>query len=318
MAIHLNPFRLYKGRLCLNHGLVVEILRSTHSFLIAYNHLLEINGKRKSDVKELHTLMKKAGIKTRESISEKERDRLIAGLKKLFSESLENIDNMFKNLKTIIIDDETFLFRAVKQLKEVYLKFSRIKHIPEHMMLNVHERFHSLMDKMEDVQKHAWIVSKAHARERIKLEEIEIHSTYVLRRRIRKQTLELDHLRNRIEPLTEKIERLRQVTTHEDIHKLHDEISELLQLYREEMHDLHHIMHESDVIIKRTEKLFSAIESEAEHLGMKDLMRDIKKYAKKFKNLLGKIEDQARREHMDIKNLVKSLPSVPKRKAKAA
>ena len=107
-----------------------------------------------------------------------------------------------------------------------------------------------------------------------------------MRRRIRKQTIELDHIRNRIEPLTTKVEKLRVVRTHDDIHRLHAEISEILHLYNEELHNLKHIMHESDVIIRRTEKLFKAIEQEAEPLGMKMLNKDIKGYAKKFKKLL--------------------------------
>jgi hypothetical protein len=318
MAIHLNPFRLYKGRLCLNHGLIVEILRNTHFFLLAYKNLLEINGKRESDVKELKTIMKKAGIKTRKKISGKEKAKLITEVAGLFSKSLEDIDKMLKSLKTIILDDETFLFRAVKEMRKLYMKFSRIKHIPEHMMINVHERFHKLMENMAEVQKHAWIISKAHARERVKLEEIEIFSTWVMRRRIRRQTIELDHIRNRIEPLTAKVEKLRFVKTHEDIHILHTDISELLRLYHEEMHDLKRIMHESDVIIRRTENLFKAIEREAEPLGMKILKKNIKSYSKKFRKLLLDIEKLSRREHLEISKIVKSLPSVPRHVAKAA
>lgn len=309
MAIHLDPFRLYHRRLCLNHGLVVEILRSTHSFLLAYKHLLEINGKRQSNVKEIRTLMDKAGLKPRENISAKEREKLIGHVLDLFTQSLKDMDDMFKSLKTIINDDETFLFRAIEELRKLYHEFSRISHIPDHMLLNVRERFLSLMHKMSDVQCHAWVISKAHSRNRIKIEEIEIYSTWVQRRRIRKHTIELDHIRNKIEPLAGKIDKLKVVKTHEDIHKLHEEIAELLNLYREEMHDLQHIMHEAEVIIRRTEKLFSAIEQEAETLKIKEIKRDVHNYAKKFSKLVTSIETQARREHIHIQAIVKSMPS---------
>ena len=318
MPIHLNPFRLYRGRLCLNHGLLVNILRSTQRFWIAYKHLLELNGKRQSSVKELRTVMDKMGLKTKKKLSRKQSANALATVHVAFEEGLKDLENMFSSLNRIIRDDETFLFRAVKELKTLYLKFMKIGHIPDYMRNNVLYRLYALMEHMEEKQRHAWVVSKAHARGYVKLADISIFSTRTERRRIRRQTIELDHLRNRIEPLKNKIARLSRIRTHEQIHTLHSDIEKLIELYQKEITDLGHIMHEADVLIRRTENLFKAIEKEAEELNLKGLKRKVSTYSKKFRKLLLKIEKQARREYLDIDHIVKKLPqSAQKPKAVA-
>ncbi|MFC1741823.1 hypothetical protein ACFL3V_04780 [Nanoarchaeota archaeon] len=310
MPIHLNPFRLYKGRVCLNHGLLVDILRSSQRFWVAYKDLLELNGKKESDVKELKEVMKKMGLKPNHKgkITTKKKLKVCDRVTKDFDVGLRELDNMMNNLARIILDDETFLYRAVKELRDLYIKFRHIKHLPDHMRHKTQHELHYLMEYMEKKQHHAWVISKAHSRGAFKFREVSILSERSQRRRIRRQTLELDHLRNRIEPLRDKIENLRSVRTHDDIHRLHNEITELLKLYHEEISDLSHIMHEADILIRRTEKLFHHIALEADHLEFKDLKKKVKKYDKRFHQLMRKIESQARRECIDLKKIVGGLP----------
>jgi septation ring formation regulator EzrA len=309
MAIHLSPFRLYKGRICLNHGILVEILRCTYNFWNAYRMLLDLNGVRDSKVRELKKIMDKMGLKHKK-VSDKRKIKVVKDVLKDFSEGFSHIDNMLKSLEKIIRNDETFLFRAVKELKRLYLRFrkSRNPAMPEHLSYSIQHRFYSLISHMAETQHHAWVVSKAHSRDFIKLSELTIVSSRAERRRIRRQTLELDHLRNRIEPLKAKLSRLDKVRTQQQINTLHEEVDELLRLYHKEISDISHILHEADVLIRRTEKLFKALEHEAKQLGLPGLDKSVKKYSLRFKKLLKKIEDQARREFMDIKIMIKKLP----------
>ena len=316
MPVHTNPFRLYKGRLCLNHGLLVEILRCSQKFWISYKHLLDISGKRQSEVKDLQIIMQKMGIKTKKRISKRQMAKKTIYVAKAFKEGLKENEIMFNNLRQLILDDETFLYRAVKELIGLYDEFSRIDHLPDHMLHSTHGHFHALLKKMESMQNHAWLVSKAHARERVKIEELSILSTRSKRRHIRESTIELDHLRNNIEPLKEKIRRLKTIKTHEDIHMLHNDINEILKLYHTEIEDLEEIMHEGDILIRRTEKLFNAIRYEARSLRMSLIESNVAHYAKRFRRLLQSIETQARRETQDIRRLVDSFPKKPEHKGK--
>jgi len=320
MAIHLNPFRLFSGRLVLNQGLLVEILRNTKIFWEAYKRLLELNGRKSSDIKDLKVLMGKMGIvpKEKKKASETEIKKAVVAIDADFDRSLEQLDDMFRSIKTIILDDETFMFRAVEDIRKMYLTTRKITHVPEYMQENIQKGFYELLHHISEVQHHAWIVSKAHSRNAIKLEELTIISSWAERKRIRMQTLELDHLRNMIEPLREKVENMSRIKEHEHIHDLYDGINRLLQLYHEQIADLSAILKESDVLIKRTENLLTAIEHEAESLGVVSLKKKVNSYASKFHKLLVSIESQARRENMDIDHIVKRLPAPIKAKAKAA
>ncbi|MBI5880625.1 hypothetical protein HZB90_00680, partial [archaeon] len=62
MPIHIYPLKLYTNTLCLNHGLLVDILRNSQIFWEAYRELLDIAGKRESDEKELRVLMQKMDL----------------------------------------------------------------------------------------------------------------------------------------------------------------------------------------------------------------------------------------------------------------
>jgi hypothetical protein len=314
MPIHLNPFRLYKGRVCLNHGILVEMLRCTQKFWVAYQQLLEINSKKESNIKDLNTLMKKMELtpKDKGKITLKKRLKAQAEITKNFDDGINELDTMSKNLTRIIYDDETFLYRAVKQLRGLYLKFGKIKHVPDHMRNSALRNFHALLVKMNKFQEHTWVIAKAHARERFKIAEVSIFTTRSKRRHIRKDTIELDHICNRIEPLKEKIEAMRIIRTHEDLHRLHKEIHSILDLYHLEIEDVEEIMRESEILIKRTEKLFKAIEHEATSLGFKKLKKKVQNFAKKFRKLLKNIETQARRERLEIDHIVSALPQPPK------
>ncbi|MBW2965233.1 hypothetical protein KY363_07285 [Candidatus Woesearchaeota archaeon] len=313
MPIHLNPFRLYSGRVCLNHGLAVEILRCSARFWSAYQHLLEVNGKRDSDVKDLRILMKKMDQtpkKVRKK-TEEEKHIVYARVKEDFAAGSKDIETMLKNLERIVRNDETFLYRYVKELRALYLKLrsaSSNHSIPDHMLYSAQDHLFGLMRHMGKVQEHAWMVSKAHSRGFVKVADISILSSRREKIRIRQQTLELDHMRNRIEELKIRTSHLRRAKTQEDIKALHARMVELLGLYHEEMTHVQHILHESDVLIHRTEVLFRAIEREVHSLGFKDLKKKVSSHAASFHRLVYRIEKMARREHIDIQHLLSRVP----------
>jgi hypothetical protein len=313
MPLHLNPFRLYKGRLCLNHGLLVEILRHTQVFWDAYKDLLEINGKRQSDVKELRVVMQKMSLAPNGKKHEgKDRLRALSRIHREFDESIKFLEEMTKSLNMIVKDDETFMYRAAKELERIYLNVRRIEHLPDHLHHQVLHQLHALIDRIAKAQHHAWVVSKAHSRGFTKIGELSILSNRSERRRIREQTIELDHLRNRIEPLAEYVSHLKSFRTQEEIYRFHNNISLLLQDYNKEIADLVNILHEADILIKRTEEMFAEIEKEAESMALYSLKKKVSSHRKLLRSILLNIETQARRECADIDGIVRSLPPAPK------
>jgi hypothetical protein len=313
MDIHLNPFCLYKGRLVLNHGLLVEILRNSQVFWEAYGELLSIAGKRESDERELKVLMQKMNLAPKQrKVSAKDAKKTISRVEQEFDVSIAKIDEMFDSLKVIIIDDATFFYRAVERLEVLHRRVGRIQHIPEWIRLNIQNQIHSLVAHMAEEQQHAWHISKGHSRGFTKIDDLAIVTTRGERRRIRQQTLELDHIDGKIKPLMDKVWALSKSTSHEHIHTLHSEMVALLELYQNEITDLADITHEADVLVRRTENLFKAIGREAESLGIPSLKRKASSHGKKFNSLMLKIEAQARREYFDINHILNSLPKPQK------
>ncbi len=312
MPIHLNPFRVYKGRICLNHGILVEILRCTAVFWDAYKDILEVNNKRKSHINDLHSTMKQMGIapKKRRKITEKHKQEVLLRVTEDFRKGSKDINKMMGSLNNIVKDDETFLYRTVKELRKMYLNFRKLRNpaIPAHRLAHIQHQFYDLIERMEDIQHHTWIVSKAHSRGFTKLAELSIRSDFGVRYRIRRSTLELDHISNSIRPLRYKIRRLEHATNQDSIHKLDEDIRTILHLYHIEMSDLKLIMQEADILIRRTENLFKAIEHEAHILKVKELEKIVHKYAQKLNKLLRNIEKMARREYQDIKQIMEALP----------
>jgi hypothetical protein len=311
MPIYWKLLRLYSGRVALEHGLLVEILRSTENFWDLYTDLLTMNGKRESSVKELRDVMHKMGLVPKEDLkpTEEKKRRLLIKVNAEFSASLKRIEDMLSNLRMIVLDDETLMYRTLEELRGVYMTLGNIRHPPDYMLDSMLQGFYSLMHNMALAQEHAWNVSKAHSRGFMKVGEMTIISSRGERRRIRSQTIELNHIRNRIEPLREWVEKLRIVTSHEDIHLLNERITDLLALYTEELEDLKHILHEGDVLIHRTENLFKEIEHEAKQLHDRGIEKKIHEYSGKFHKLLVGIEAQARRETFDMDYIVKRLPT---------
>jgi DNA repair exonuclease SbcCD ATPase subunit len=310
MPIHLNPFKLYKNTVGINHGLLVEMLRDSQVFWVAYKDLLELNGKKESDVKELREIMHKMGLvpKDKRKAAQKVRLQALSNVEKNIEDSLKKLEAMFRSLRGIIQNDETFLYKTVAELERLHWKAGMIHNIPDYMIGSVQGHIRALINHMAVVQQHAWDVSKAHARGFTKIADITILSTRAERRRIRVHTLELDHLRNRIEPLMKHVEALEKIVPRDEVHKVYAEIVELVNLYREEITNLKEILHEADILIRRTERLFKALEHEAASLNLGYIRKRIKTYSSKFHSLLISVEKQSRREYFDIRHILNSIP----------
>jgi hypothetical protein len=241
-------------------------------------------------------------------VSGKDAKKIVARVEQEFDSSIANIDEMFDSLRAIIIDDATFFYRAVVGLEVIHRRVGRLRHIPDYMRLTIQQQIYSLVAHMAEEQQHAWNISKGHSRDFTKLSDLAIITTRGERRRIRHQTLELDQIEGKIRPLMDKVWALSRSTSHEHIHTLHSEMMGLLELYHKEITDLADITHEADVLVRRTENLFKAIEREAESLGIPSLKRKASSHGRKFNSLLLKIESQARREYFDINHILNSLP----------
>jgi hypothetical protein len=312
----LNPAH---GRICLTHGLLVEILRRSYKFWVAYKQVLELNGKTESDVKDLHHIMKKMNLapKSRGKITIKKKNKVRDKVTEDFNEGLNELDTMMKSIVRIIYNDETFMYRATREIKKLYLKFRKNQHLPEHMHHLVEPKFYELLLSIKHFQRHTWIAAKGHARYRMGVRDISMFSSRSKRRHIRQSTIELDHIRNNIDPLKEKLNHLSRYRTHEELHRLNQEIHKMLHLYREEIHDVETIMKESEILLRRTDEMFKEMEKEIKKLGFKKLKKKVNNYAKKYRKLLQDIEKHSRREFLAINKIVNALPA-PRRHTKAA
>jgi len=316
MAIHWRPFRPYAGRICLTHGLLVEMLRNTQVFWEAYKEILQLNGKTASSNKVLKKMMEQMGLSPKKKrYSPKKAKKLIMNIETDFVAALNNSELMFQSLNIIASNDETLLYRSMTELSKLYHHISMIKHVPDYMILGLLEKLHALMHRMHEVQHHTWVMSKAHARGRVKLEELTILSTRAERRKIRMQTIEIDHLRSRIGRLKSWVLDLNIARSHDDIHRLHTSMTQLLHSYHNEIDDLDKILKELHVLTRRTELLFEELSKEAEAADLERLKKNIEKYSRKFKKIRKGFENYARREFRDMDKILKRLP---KYKTKAA
>ncbi len=319
MVLHFNKSRLYKGTVGVSHGVLVELLRHTRHFWDSYKDLLRVNGKEQSDSKELRKVMKalvKKPRKKKTSVMKKE--KILQRIEKEFDQGLEDLNSMFENLDELTMDDETLLFRAMMDLVELYSKVSDLKHLPEHMHHEMLDHLYKVMEHIDHMQHHTWVLSKAHARGYMKVEEVDLLTSRAERRRLRRQTIELDHLLNRLYPLQEWVMRLGQVKTQDEIKELHKRIVELLKLYHSEISDIHHILHEAHVFVRRTDKLFNSMEKEAEEIGQDSLKEKVHEYGDIFHEIHSRFEEQARREALDINKLLKKCEKPHKAAKKAA
>lgn len=309
MPIHLNPFKLYKNTLSVNHGILVDVMRNTQNFWEAYTDLLALNDKRQSEEAELRKIMDKMGLDpTKKKIDARQVSKIVSRIYTKFDKSLRDLKAMVNDLSKVITDDEVMMYRAVIQLRGLYHKVYHTE-MPLSFKESVLRSIRSLLNRMMEIQRRTWNVSKAHSRGFGKIEELSVISTRGERHRIRVQTLELDHITNRIRPLNYYVDILKHLKTHEEMQHAHQKISELLSDYHLEISDLEHILHETDVLIRRSEKLFKAIERETESLKMNNITRLVRSYRNEFNRLLIKIEDQARRMNNDVHPMVTRLPS---------
>jgi hypothetical protein len=76
-------------------------------------------------------------------------------------------------------------------------------------------------------------------------------------------------------------------------------------------------MHECDVLIRRSEKLFKAVERETESLKMKKITQKVRNCKKQFQTALERIEAITRRMNNDVHPMVSRLPAPEKAREQA-
>jgi hypothetical protein len=320
MVLHFNRSRLYKGTVGVGHGVLVELLRHTRHFWKAYKEMLEINGNLKIEEKQLHKVMKQLKLVPEENEvpkKKKKKDKILEDIRQDFQAGLEELKKMFKNLDGLLIDDETLLYRAMEELEEIYAAVWKLEHLPEHRRAEILNHMYSLMHHISTLQRQTWTGAKAHARgfRFTQVGEMSVVRSRKIWWRMKKQTIELDHILNLIEPLQRWVVELRHIN-QEHIEKVQKRIVKLIKLYHQEITDLHHILHEAHIFTRRTELLFSEIKREAHTLGDKDLKKSVDEYSKMFHKIHKQFLEQAKREALDISIILKRQKRPPEHHAR--
>jgi len=318
MTIHLSPWRLYKRVVQLNQGVLVEMLRNTQLFWKAYKELLQMRDKKKSDIKELNRLMQQMGVAPQEKklYSERKKQKVVASIIQDFTLVTKNLEAMLQSMNIVISKDQIFFYKAFTEIEKMYWSIGKIEHLPEHMKSSVQQALHSILAKMVNKEYHASQIAKAHAKGFFKVSDIDISRTRREKKLIKRQTIELDHIRDRVEPMQEKIERMSYVKG-EELHKLAEEITEIIELYHKEIEDIGEIIHEADILVHRTEVMFKEVEKESAALGIPRVKEKTEECAKVFHKILGELSIQSGREYRDLHSRFQHIP-VPKQVKMAA
>ena len=318
MPFHWNPFRLYRSVVQLNHGIFVEMLRNTQIFWKSYKELLEINKKKESDEASLRKLMKKMALVPDQKkifIGEK-REKVLLRILSDFTAATTNLEKMLVSLDIILSEDQTFLFKTYLDIESLYWKMDRIQHLPEHMSETVKHHLHSIMEKIVEKESHASQVAKAHAKGFFKFADVELTRTRREDKRIRRQTIELNQVHDRITRIKTMIDRMTMVKG-EELHEIANKLEEIVGYYKLEIDDLTMIIHEADVLIYRTEQLFKAIEREAAQIGSKEIKEKVEECAKVFHKIHKEVSLQSGIEYRDILSRYQRIP-VPRQQKLAA
>lgn len=327
-----HPFRHYR-RLCSRHGILVENLRWSQTMWVAYRALLELNGKTKSDVQELRHIMGTINITPNERQAEKNKRssakklgrkgrKLLKILSKEFDKMLDDLGKAEKGLETITENDETLLFRDMRALNQAHKKLSEAHNLPYRILHHnenngpdaekgILPHITSLMHQIYNVQHHAWLVSKAPARGQIKFETVfAIAGSRKLRRQIRRTTLGLDQLEERLKNINMLVEKLRRAKTQAEVEEAHRQFNNILLAYHHEIILLKEMYHAVHVLTHRTENLFHLIKQEAVHAGFKVLISQVNATERKFKKIHKSVMDQARRGMREMEGMLNETSRV--------
>lgn len=295
MGLSFHIFKRYKGGL-LSGNPSVEIVRAVVELYELYRDLLTLNNKRKSDVEELQKnlsrLQKVDPSKKRDLI--RLHNKMMLKTRDDFYQSLSNVEKMMKNLATITSADETMIFREVGFIDRLITLVERL-HIPTEHRKQALRFLQSLLQEFSKMQYHYWVVAKAQCRGFTKLEELSILGTRSQKRHLKMQAIEARQLQNLVDQLVAELD------TIQDQQKLMEHLGKLFEHLRVELEDLHHIMHESKVLIRTTQNLFKQIRHEAHTAGLKRVESKAHDVEKVFNKLLHKIQQQALREYNDIR-----------------
>jgi len=278
---------------------VIIIRKMAVRFISLYRDLLEIAGKLRPKDKQLHELM----VAMEKHPKRKKRGFTAPQLKKverLFDEADNTLRMMMKTLQRQQFNDLAALFKEARSLHDLsdHIKLSNL---PETVKSRWITHLYNMVADIRDTVRHAWEVSKAQARDFTKLEEaIDLHTTKGNVRHIRRETIELDHVENRIADVKPGLLALLERADREP-HQLTKEFEELLKEYQEEILLLKHIMHQSKILIHVVQhKVFSQILHEAEHLGLSIIMKKVQAAKKDFDKVTRQIENHMRRATIDI------------------
>jgi hypothetical protein len=294
------------------------MLRNTHLFWKAYKKLLKLRGKKKSDVKELHKLMQKMGMapEGKKAYSEKKKQKEIDAIIQDFTLVTNNLERMLQSLDVIISKDQIFFFKAFEEIEKMYWRIGKIEHMPEHLRNSTQQSLYSILATMVSKEYHASQIAKGHAKGFMKFADIAVTRTRKENRLIKRQTIELDHIRDVVEPMQERIDRMSFVNG-EELHKLAEDITKIIKLYHLQLDDLKEIIHEADVLVHRTEDMFKEVDKETAALGIPKAREKAEECAKIFHKILEELSTQSGREYRDMHSRFQHIP-VPKVEKMAA
>lgn len=306
LHIQLNPFKLYKGRVALDRGLLVEMLRMCRFIWKSYHDVLEYNGKVKSEEKELDKLLKahQKAMHGKKKAPKRNPRSLLDDIRRDFKKSTHDLKKLDANFNTLIQDDETLLFRKAKELEKLFRQIMNSA-LPDHNRLHSMIHIHSLVEHMSHKQHHTWIIAKGQARGHFKFAEVTPVGDRLEQKRIRRQTIEIGHIEDRLPEIKKKVKHLLDAQSSADITLEQESFAQEMDLYHQEYIDIGHIIHEVQVLMKRSENMFHHLKVEVEHMNDPKIKRQLNSFEKKFNRILSKLQEQSLREYIDIRGIEK-------------
>lgn len=309
----------------------------TTEFFEIYQDMLELNQKRQSSEKELQKLMqhlninskreeaakkiaaeKKAGKKVKKNKKKEKRkdtkkqkleiqkEQVRAETELLFDEAIEDLNLMFDQLKKVQYSDITLYYRHASELTTLSNRIRRAR-LNDDIKYELRRHIYEIVKEITALIEHFWIVSKSQSRELIELEELTVVSTRGERRRIRMQTIELDHMEEKLSAIKKRFTRLIKTKDLQKAQELQESIMTLFNSYQRIIELLEKTMHESKILLRRTEKLFKAMKAEAKRLGWEKIIKKIDETEEKMRKIFLQIEAQMRRERIDLKHLTETI-----------
>jgi len=299
-------------KIILTSGLTVEMLRNIAKFMHDFADEVAVNNRIVSHLGEwkraVHHVAEINEPKKKKK-AKREIDHLSDVLSEEFLDAVEDVGDLFKELKIVSIDDATLLYREVDDIISL-MEFVFSLKVSDREKLETIARLrklYGLLTNIKEALHHFWVVSKAQERGKLQVEELVALSTS--RAVMRRTKRGIIHARALTEDISvEKEDFIKLVNKarkeHVSHQELHQQIHKIIHAYEHEFHCLHEIMEHTKLLIHRTEELLETLEREAEEFEDKKVEKRLKQLKKSVHDVLVFLRKQGLRQYMDVDKIV--------------